>query len=592
MAKLTKVRIKGKMRTLLTWRFSEKVYPNPSNEEVKKAIGRGRKEFEETYLGKAYPWILGGQTFLPIEDTKTYTTHHPGEPSEIIGKFPDSSCFSKSEVMVLLAKVRKAGTVFAESVPWPKRIELLCEISKVVEERFWLIVAAFQYETGQSLMEAIGEVDEKRDFPLAAALCLEEMHEDLLLPSPKFAGDYNGKRYVPHGVFLNICPFNFPGAIPMDMACKALAMGNAIIEKSSDKSSLCGYLVYECIKIAFERLDIPHEGVLNYVPGKPEVVDLLLASPDIAGVSFTGSSAALDEIKMEHGQMLRNTYCGKAPLAFGSAETSGVNIVVVWHDADVKYAAQECLKSFIGRQGQKCSSVRVILAHTDIVGKFSDTLESLVDGLQVGDCMQGCDVCPVITPEAGEKIESTFEDLLFDGVIISAYSHPIPITASVVPRELIFPTILYTEALLEDARKAQVLMNTEMFGPITTIVPVSSLEDVRKLCALSDFALTGTSFTSDIDVAVALSEIIPAGNLYHNRKCTGALVETECFGGLRSKSSPTGIKGKYALALFGSMQVTSGFYDPSWDEGKTGEFIRRMDGLGFGFSKTNLRSRL
>lgn len=571
--------------------FSGKVYPNPSDPEVRVAMEKGRAELEKSYLGKKYPWILGGQTFVPV-DQKTYATVNPANRSMVVGKFPDVSCLSKAEVANLLAKTRRAAINFSQTVHWRKRFALLQEISKVVEERFWILVAAKQYETGQSIMEAIGETDEEVDFPLAVALYLEELNCDLLWPSPKFAGDFNGKRYVPHGVFLNICPFNFPGAIPMDMACKALAMGNAIIEKSSNKSSLCGYLVYESIVMAFERLGISHEGVVNYVPGGPEIVDMLLASSDIAGVSFTGSSAALWQIKEKHGQMLRNGYHGRAPLVFGSAETSGVNIAVVWNDADVKYAAQECLKSFIGRQGQKCSSVRVILAHTDIVGKFSDTLESLVDGLQVGDCMQGCDVGPVITPEAGEKIESTFEDLLFDGVIISAYSHPIPITASVVPRELIFPTILYTEALLEDARKAQVLMNTEMFGPITTIVPVSSLEDVRKLCALSDFALTGTSFTSDIDVAVALSEIIPAGNLYHNRKCTGALVETECFGGLRSKSSPTGIKGKYALALFGSMQVTSGFYDPSWDEGKTGEFIRRMDGLGFGFSKTNLRSRL
>src|SRR3989338_322061 len=395
MAKLTKVRIKGKMRTLLTWRFSEKVYPNPSNEEVKKAIGRGRKEFEETYLGKTYPWILGGQTFLPIEDTKTYTTHHPGESSEIIGKFQDSSCFSKSEVMVLLAKVRKAGTVFAESVPWPKRMELLCEISKVVEERFWLIVAAFQYETGQSLMEAIGEVDEKRDFPLAAALCLEEMHEDLLLPSPKFAGDYNGKRYVPHGVFLNVCPFNFHGAIPMDMACKALAMGNAIIEKSSNKSSLCGYLVYESIIEAFKRVGIPSEGVVNYAPGGPDVVDLLLSSPDIAGVSFTGSSEALRHIKTKHGTKLRNGYCGRAPLVFGSAETSGVNIAVVWRDADVEHAAKECLKSFIGRQGQKCSSVRVIMAHKNIKQSFISALIREFGHVRYGDPLADADVGPL-----------------------------------------------------------------------------------------------------------------------------------------------------------------------------------------------------
>ena len=590
MAKLTKVRIKGKMRTLLTWRFSEKVYPNPSNEEVKKAIGRGRKEFEETYLGKTYPWILSGQTFLPIEDTKTYTTHHPGEPSEIIGKFPDSSCFSKSEVMVLLAKVRKAGTVFAESVPWPKRIELLCEISKVVEERFWLIVAAFQYETGQSLMEAIGEVDEKRDFPLAAALCLEEMHEDLLLPSPKFAGDHNGKRYVPHGVFLNICPFNFPGAIPMDMACKALAMGNAIIEKSSDRSSLCGYLVYECIKIAFERLDIPHEGVLNYVPGKPEVVDLLLASPDIAGVSFTGSSAALDEIKMKHGQMLRNTYCGKAPLAFGSAETSGVNIVVVWHDADVARAAEECVKSFVGRQGQKCSSARIIMVHERVRHLFVGHLQENLSKLQYGDALYDADVGPVITADAGRRIKKTIRDLILHHCVDSSFSKDDTgdyLLHSDDYDEMVPPTVLYATSFVRHTEKlGEELMNTEIFGPVATVITVSDLDEVKRLRDLSEFALTSSAFSRDPDTCITLNKILRTGNTYQNRKCTGALVETECFGGARSRSG-SGEKGKAQLLKFGSMLVHPGFYDWSWTDTKRAEFIKKMeDELGIVFSKT------
>src|SRR3989338_5216167 len=136
--------------------------------------------------------------------------------------------------------------------------------------------------------------------------------------------------------------------------------------KPSDKSSLCGYLVYESIVLAFQRSEIPHEGVVNYCPGGPEVVDMLLASPDIAGVSFTGSSAALDEIKRKHGTMLRKRFHGVAPITFGSAETSGVNIVVVWNDADIPYAASECAKSFLGRSGQKCSSARIIMVHEDI----------------------------------------------------------------------------------------------------------------------------------------------------------------------------------------------------------------------------------
>ena len=577
----------GELRTAFSKRFREKVYPDPAYPEIQKAIARGREEFKEKYCGKFFPWDIGGTIFIPIGG-KNYKTRNPSDRNITIGTFPvyeEGDVNTHGTLWDLLSRVREAGLNFAETVPWRKRARLLLEISKVVEERFWLLVAAKQYETGQSIMEAIGETDEEVDFPLAAAMYLEEIHEDLILPSPKFAGDYNGKRYVPHGVFLNVCPFNFPGAIPMDMACKALAMGNAIIEKSSNKSSLCGYLVYESIIEAFKRVGIPSEGVVNYAPGGPDVVDLLLSSPDIAGVSFTGSSEALRHIKTKHGTKLRNGYCGRAPLVFGSAETSGVNIAVVWRDADVEHAAKECLKSFIGRQGQKCSSVRVIMAHKNIKQSFISALIRELGHVRYGDPLADADVGPLITLEAEDRVRKTIRNLLEKGVINEVIGQDCSRPKNA---DDLFPGILRASSMVfQNKKKARQLMNTEIFGPVTTVVTVSSIDDVQWLSRQSDFALTGTSFTRNADISIALSKIIPAGNLYFNRKCTGALVETECFGGLRSASSPSGIKGKQALALFGSMPVISGFYDSSWDAKERKRFIGRMESeLGFVFSKT------
>ena len=103
-------------------------------------------------------------------------------------------------------------------------------------------------------------------------------------------------------------------------------------------------------------------------------------------------------------------------------------------------------------------------------------------------------------------------------------------------------------------------MNTEFFGPVSTMVAVRGLDEVERMCGLSDFALTGSGFCQSLETLKQMLRVVPAGNLYWNRKCTGALVEMECFGGLRSASSPNGIKGKNAMALFGSQQTFSGFY--------------------------------
>ncbi len=571
------------LRTRLEKQFSEKVYPNPALPEVAAQVAEGRKAFERDYLGRSFPWHLGGETFKSLRE---FHTHNPANRKQIVGTF---SRFKRGEIPIygLTAKVRSQGRHFATTVNWRERITLLHEISKVVQERFWLLCAAKMYETGQSLAEAIGETDEEVDFPLAAAMYLEEMNEETLLRSPPWSGDFSGKRYVPHGVFLNVAPFNFPGAIPMDMAAKALAMGNAVIEKSSDKSALCGYLVYESIVMAFERLGISHAGVVNYCPGGPEVVNMLLGSQDIAGVSFTGSSAALDEIRSMHGSMPRNKFHGRGTLTFGSTETSGVNIVIVWHDADIAHAASECAKSFLGRQGQKCSSARIIMVHDEVRDAFKVLLEAAVEKVRFGSVLDGADVGPCITQDAEANILRKVEklDMLVGDMKYQKRTNIDPnIPTSVLP------TIIYAgRDRSMYAKDGHVLMNTEIFGPVTTVVSVPNLDTVRALCALSEFALTGTSFTADPAVALELADVIPAGNMYFNRKCTGALVETECFGGLCSRSSPSGIKGKQALALFGSAQTISGFYPKGWDSVERFKFVQKMEHEhGVVFSKHNV----
>ena len=576
----------GKLRRILEKRFSEKKYPDTKDPDVAVKIIDGRREFEQTYLGNLYPWKLAERSIGLAKRDEFYCTRYPAD-NTVLAVFPRFEEDDIQNLNELLLNVRAAGLNFFKTINWKRRIELLLEISKVVEKRYWLLVAAKMYETGQSLAEAIGETDEEVDFPLAAAMYLEETHEDLLIRSPTWSGDYNGKRYVPHGTFLNIEPFNFPGAIPMDMAVKALAMGNAVIMKPSDKSSLCGYLVYESIVLAFQRSEIPHEGVVNYCPGGPEVVDMLLQSPDIAGVSFTGSSAALDEIKRKHGTRLRKRFHGVAPLAFGSAETSGVNIAVVWKDAYIPDAASECAKSFLGRSGQKCSSVRVIIVHEDVRDVFQAALEQAVGKVRFGNVLEGADIGPVITKEANDRITQSVRALSQRGIVTGSYTTYPNVGEVSFSYSHKRPEVLYAARdVVTNTEKAQTLMNTEIFGPVTTVISVSSIEEVKKLCSLSEFALTGTSFTCDPELAVEFANMIPAGNLYANRKCTGALVESECFGGLSSRSSPMGIKGKNSLALFGSQQTISGFYPRDWTNELRTEYIKKMRKEGFVFSKS------
>ena len=570
------------MRAGLTKAFSEKVYPNPADPKVAAKLATGTTEFKEKYLGRDFGAILSGCRLTPIPFRRTnHETRDPNDPSILVGlfaKYPSDTLVGL--VALHTPIIRQAGRKFFLTTPWQKRVKLLKMISKVAQERFWLLCAAKMYETGQSVAEAIGETDEEVDFPKANAMYLEELNRDLLISTPKFSGDINGKRFVPHGVFLNICPFNFPGAIPMDMATKALAMGNAFIEKSSPKSSLCGYLVWETIKIAFERMGIEWRGVVNYAPGDADVVNAFLAHPEIAGMSFTGSSAVLDAIKKNHGDLLRYGWVARAKLVYGSAETSGVNTFIVCADADPVHAAQEYVKAFIGRSGQKCSSARIGFVHDSVYHSFVEATIERLKQVRYGDVKKGADLGAMITAFDRDKLVGQIAELEEERLLTLLYQKPI----TQGPGHDFPPTALLSAYGLNDDEKRKI-MNTEFFGPASTIVKFGNMDEVEQMCAMTDFALTGSVFTRDVEVLRRVLNFIPAGNVYWNRKCTGALVETECFGGLRSASSPVGIKGKNALALFGSQVTFSGFYPKNATSVERRALQKLLEAEGINLSK-------
>ncbi len=572
------------LRTRLTREFGAKAYPNPKDPEILAKIENGMREFEVGYLGQTYPWILDGE-FIYASAVGCFETRDPNEPNVVIGRFPN---FDSSHMRLesYLPRIRDAGRQFFKDTTWQLRIQLLLKISEVAKRRFWLLCASKAYEQGQSRGEQIGETDEVVDFPLATAMYLEELHADKLLPTPSFAGEVNGRRYLPHGVFLDIEPFNFPGAIPMDMMTKALAMGNAVISKPSPKSALTGYLIFETVKIAFEEMGIPWQGVINFAPGGADVVDAMLVDPNISGISFTGSTSVLNEVRAKHGTMLRNGWAGtKAPLVIGSAETSGVNPFVVARDADPAYAAGEYVKAVVGRQGQKCSSARIAFVHNShYFDLFASALCEKMDALVYGDVKCGADIGAMATDHDRSVVEHKVASALStqDGHSTLLYQKE----GCIGPGANFPPTIMLARPeALASAKHAYEIMNTEYFGPVSTVIRYRNINEVLMLLALSEFALTAAFFTENSETFLAMLDCMPTGNLYWNRKCTGALVDSECFGGLRSASSPVGIKGKSALSLFASQQTFSGFYPKHASRIEKHEFVSLLELKGFVLSK-------
>lgn len=570
--------------------FSTKVYPNLKDPAVMAKLREGMNILRIRYLGGRFPWVLAGDCIMPEYDAlagnfdKYFTTHRPFDKS-IVGYFPkyDEALMDLKRRLPL---VREAGRRFFETTTWQQRVKLLRTISEVAQERFWILSAAKGFESGQSRPEQVGETDEEVDFAETNAWYLERLHalDQWLIPTPASAGDYNGKRHLSHGVFFNVHPFNFPGAIPMDMATKALALGNAVIDKASRKSALSGYLVWETMQIAFERCNIDWHGVINFTPGGANVVNAMLASDEIAGMSLVGSTDTLDSIRRNHGSMLRKGFSGtKAPLVYGSVETSGVNPFVVCADADPAYAATEFVRALVGRQGQKCSSVRVAFVHDAQFDTFTDVMKDRLSALVYGDVTEGADIGALASQDDADKLLAKVNDAIGkDRLSTVLYTKP-----ECRGNGYDFPpmVLLANQDACRSPKRSLKLMNTEYFGPVATIIRYGDISDVERLLGLSEFALTGSIFTDDEEMLGRLLDVLPAGNAYPNRKCTGALVETECFGGLRSRSG-AGIKGFLAFALFGSQQTISGFYPKSADEAKKQATVKMLESKGFVLSKS------
>ncbi len=558
-----------------------KQYPDVRSSIVMDQIQDGMRTFQREYLGKTFPWYLGGEVITHTRQQQLYETTDPATQSPV-ARFLRGETIKEAHVHALVYCAYVAGRRFAEETTPDDRMRLLVEISRVIEERFWVHCAAKAYECGQSLAEQIGETDEEVDFPLANASYATRLlsAEFGLSQTPDFAGNMNAWRYVPHGVFLDVSPFNFPGAIPIDMATKALVMGNAVIEKSSPKSSLNGYLVFDALRTAFMRVGIPWEGVLNFTPGGAQVVSMLLRSPYIAGVSFTGSSAVLGEIRATYGGKLRHGFSGTmAPLVFGSAETSGVNPFVVLDDANPAHAGEEYVKAFVGRSGQKCSSARVAFVPEHMAQSFLSSAMEALSSLSYGDVKHGAQVGPVASARDAQRLEEVVCDLVRLPGMKLAY-----VKAGCETNGYDFAPRILSGHLGKLSSESRVrIMNTEVFGPVSTVLTYVHEGDVQKMLALSRFALTGSVFTTNPSRSAKYLSLLPAGNVYLNRKCTGALVDSECFGGLRSQSSPSGIKGPGSLALFGSRQTCSGFASESIEEREA--FIQAMQSKGWVFAK-------
>ena len=368
---------------------------------------------------------------------------------EELGRTPLSSA---AEVDVA---VRAAAAAFPDwrRTPVTDRIQPLFKLKMLLEENFEDISRTITMECGKILAESRGEM--RRAIENVEVAC----------GAPMLMQGYNSEDIArgideimirqPLGVVSIIAPFNFPGMIPFWFLPYAIATGNTVVMKPSERVPLTMQKVFGL----FETLDLP-PGVLNLVNGGREVVNTLLDHPDVKAVSFVGSS------KVALHVYSRAAANGKRAQCQGGAK----NPVVVLPDADLSNASDIIADSAFGCAGQRCLAASMAIVVGDARAPFAEAIREKATSRVTGNGLeQGVHMGPVISPESKARVEGLIEQAIRDGATaVVDGRNP---KGSNPKGNFVAPTVL------EDLPFESEVATTEIFGPVLTVHHVSDIEE-------------------------------------------------------------------------------------------------------------------
>ncbi len=455
-------------------------------------------------LGRRYPAVIGGQE---KQGEGRIVSVNPARPAEVVG---EAAAVSREDVAEALAAARNAQPRWGAQSPG-ERAALLFRAAELARGRRMELLAWQVLETGKTWAEADADVAEAIDY-------FEYYGREMLrLGAPATVGDVPGEdnrySYQARGVALVIAPWNFPLAISAGMTAAALVAGNAVIYKPSSLSPVNGWQLFALLREA----GVP-DGVLNFVPGRGEVVGGWLAEQaGIDLIAFTGSR----EVGLGLIERAARPAPGARSVKRVIAEMGGKNAIIVDADADLDQAVAGVLQSAFSYQGQKCSACSRVIVLAGCYERFLERLIEAVRGIKVGSPEDpACSMGPLIEPGARARLERY--------IALAREQGRVAVQGEAPPGECYVPPLVVTDLPLGSQ-----ILREEIFGPLLAVVRAGNMDEALTIANDSEYALTGGLYSrSPANIRKAAREFA-AGNLYINRGITGAIVGRQAFGGFR-----------------------------------------------------------
>jgi 1-pyrroline-5-carboxylate dehydrogenase len=473
-------------------------------------------------LGAEYPLVIGGRR---IETSKRIRSLNPAHPEEVVGSV---SSASKAEALQAIDAAAEAFESW-KHLTLPERAQYLFRAAELLRQRRFDYDALLVYEVGKSWVEADGDIAESIDFlEFYAREALRYGQEQPVVPMP---GERNELIYIPLGVGAVIPPWNFAGAIMMGMTAAAIVSGNTVVLKpSSDAAIIAAWFVD-----LLEEAGVP-AGVVNFIPGSgSEIGDLIVTHPQIRFISFTGSK----EVGLRINELAAKPQAGQKWIKRVVAEMGGKDSIIVASDADLDAAVEGVAVSAFGFQGQKCSACSRAIVEESIYDEFLERLKHRVDQITVGDPRDRVNYMgPVVNESALRSIMSYIEKGRGEGRLISGGAR---VDADGYYVE---PTVI------ADVAPEATIAQEEIFGPVLAVIKAKDFDDAMAIANNTEFGLTGSLYTTDEAKIERARDDFFVGNLYFNRKSTGAYVGAHPFGGFNMSGTDSKAGGRDYLLLY------------------------------------------
>jgi len=493
-------------------------FSRPQNREaMETALQSVRRQ-----LGKTYPIVIGGKR---IEGLKTFETLNPSRKTEVLGRFQKAS---RDHLEAAIAAASEAFETWKRE-PVERRVGVLLEAAALLRKRKHEFSATMVLEVGKNWPEADGDTAEAIDF--LEFYAREAFRYAADQPLVKIESEKNDLVYIPLGVGAVIPPWNFPLAIMAGMTVAAIVTGNTVVLKPSSDAPLIAWKFFELL----EEAGMP-PGVTNFVSGSGgEVGDTIVKHPKTRFIAFTGSK----EVGLHINEEAAKTPKGQIWIKRVIAEMGGKDAIIVDKDADIEEAAKAVVSSAFGFQGQKCSACSRAIVDQAIYDDFVRRVAEKTKALKIGDSeLPGVDVGPVVNESAMKKIRTFIEKGKSEGRLVAG--------GGVIPEKGFFiePTVI------ADVPPDGTIAQEEIFGPVLAIIKARDFDEALQIANNTEFGLTGSVFTNDPAKIERAEEEFFVGNLYINRKCTGAMVGVHPFGGFNMSGTDSKAGGRDYLLLF------------------------------------------